>query len=102
MPGTRDRLYARRLLVQMSFPERVCSSHDHGTNFGKNAGENAGENSATAERKARAEFGGTCCASGQTVRTIERASAKLVKAGELRRIGPDKGGHWEVGGKSEG
>jgi ATP-dependent DNA helicase RecG len=39
---------------------------------------------------------------GKSVRTIERASAKLVKAGELRRIGPDKGGHWEVGGKSEG
>ena len=39
---------------------------------------------------------------GKSVRTIERATAKLVKAGELRRIGPDKGGHWEVGGKSEG
>jgi len=39
---------------------------------------------------------------GKSVRTIERATAKLVKAGELRRIGPAKGGHWEVGGKSEG
>ena len=39
---------------------------------------------------------------GKSVRTIERATAKLVKAGELRRIDPDKGGHWEVGGKSEG
>jgi hypothetical protein len=39
---------------------------------------------------------------GKSVRTIERATAKLVKSGELRRIGPDKGGHWEVGGKSEG
>ena len=39
---------------------------------------------------------------GKSVSAIERASAKLVKAGELRRIGPDKGGHWEVGGKSEG
>ena len=38
----------------------------------------------------------------KSVSAIERASAKLVKAGELRRIGPDKGGHWEVGGKSEG
>ena len=39
---------------------------------------------------------------GKSVSAIERASAKLVKAGKLRRIGPDKGGHWEVGGKSEG
>jgi hypothetical protein len=39
---------------------------------------------------------------GKSVSAIERASGKLVKAGELRRIGPDKGGHWEVGGKSEG
>jgi hypothetical protein len=39
---------------------------------------------------------------GKSVSAIERASAKLVKAGELRRIGPAKGGHWEVGGKSEG
>ena len=39
---------------------------------------------------------------GKSVSAIERATAKLVKAGELRRIGPDKGGHWEVGGKAEG
>ena len=39
---------------------------------------------------------------GKSVSAIERASAKMVKAGELRRIGPDKGGLWEVGGKSEG
>ena len=39
---------------------------------------------------------------GKSVSAIERASAKLVKAGELRRIDPDKGGRWEVGGKSEG
>jgi ATP-dependent DNA helicase RecG len=39
---------------------------------------------------------------GKSASAIERASAKLVKAGELRRIGPDKGGFWEVAGKSEG
>lgn len=39
---------------------------------------------------------------GKSVRTIERASANLVQAGKLRRIGPDKGGRWEVGTKSEG
>jgi predicted HTH transcriptional regulator len=29
-------------------------------------------------------------------RTVEKAVAKLKKAGVLKRIGPDKGGHWEV------
>src|SRR3989339_535713 len=33
---------------------------------------------------------------GKTVRAIEMASSKLIKEGKLRRIGPDKGGHWEV------
>jgi hypothetical protein len=39
---------------------------------------------------------------GKSVSAVERASAKLVKAGKLRRIGPAKGGHWEVEGKAEG
>ena len=29
-------------------------------------------------------------------RTIERTVAKLKKEGRIKRIGPDKGGHWEV------
>ncbi len=29
-------------------------------------------------------------------RTIERAVAKLRKAGRLQRVGAIKGGHWEV------
>ena len=28
--------------------------------------------------------------------TIEKNVAKLKKAGILKRIGPDKGGHWEI------
>ncbi len=28
--------------------------------------------------------------------TIEKIVAKLKKAGLLKRIGPDKGGHWEI------
>jgi len=32
----------------------------------------------------------------RTVRSVERASAKLVKARKLRHVGPKKGGHWEV------
>jgi predicted HTH transcriptional regulator len=33
---------------------------------------------------------------GKSDRAIERAVTKLRKAGELKRIGPAKGGHWEV------
>jgi len=29
-------------------------------------------------------------------RTIERAIAKLKKEGRIKRIGPDKGGYWDV------
>ena len=33
---------------------------------------------------------------GLSVRAIEMASAKLVKAGKLKHIRPQKGGHWDV------
>ena len=33
---------------------------------------------------------------GRSVRAIEPASSKLVKAGRLKYVGPQKGGHWEV------
>jgi ATP-dependent DNA helicase RecG len=33
---------------------------------------------------------------GRSVRAVEMASAKLVKAGKLRHVGPQKGGRWEV------
>lgn len=33
---------------------------------------------------------------GRSVRAVEMASAKLVKAGRLRHLGPQKGGRWEV------
>ena len=29
-------------------------------------------------------------------KTVENVIAKLKKAGVLKRVGPDKGGHWEV------
>ncbi|MCK5906354.1 MAG: cell filamentation protein Fic [Flavobacteriales bacterium] len=32
----------------------------------------------------------------KTPRTIEMAIAKLKERGKLERIGPDKGGYWEV------
>ena len=37
---------------------------------------------------------------GKSLRAVERASSKLVKAGRLRFVGPKKGGHWEVKDKS--
>jgi ATP-dependent DNA helicase RecG len=33
---------------------------------------------------------------GKTLRAVELASSKLVKAGRSRYVGPQKGGHWEV------
>jgi ATP-dependent DNA helicase RecG len=33
---------------------------------------------------------------GRTVWAVEMATAKLVKTGRLRFVGPQKGGHWEV------
>jgi hypothetical protein len=33
---------------------------------------------------------------GRSLRTIERVNGKLVDEGKLRRVGPKKGGHWEV------
>ncbi len=34
--------------------------------------------------------------------TVEKVVAKLKKAGILKRIGPDKGGHWEIVGGNNG
>lgn len=33
---------------------------------------------------------------GKVPSTIERAIRKLRESGRLQRIGPDKGGHWQV------
>ncbi len=33
---------------------------------------------------------------GKSLSAVERATAKLVKDGKLRFVGPKKGGHWEV------
>jgi ATP-dependent DNA helicase RecG len=33
---------------------------------------------------------------GKSLSAVERASAKLVKAGHLKYVGPRKGGHWVV------
>ncbi|MBE0400161.1 Fic family protein [Halomonas sp. FME1] len=33
---------------------------------------------------------------GKDIRTIGRAMTKLQQAGRLKRVGPDKSGHWEV------
>ena len=33
---------------------------------------------------------------GRSIRTVERATTKLVSEGRLRYVGPRKGGHWET------
>ncbi|NJL28279.1 MAG: winged helix-turn-helix transcriptional regulator [Thermoanaerobaculia bacterium] len=33
---------------------------------------------------------------GKSLRTVERATAGLVRDGKLRYVGPQRGGHWEV------
>ena len=43
-------------------------------------------------------FDGMVAALGITRSTIQKHIANLKKAGRLRRVGPDKGGHWEVVG----
>ena len=32
----------------------------------------------------------------KSVSTVERVSTRPVKEGKLRRVGPRKGGHWQV------
>ena len=41
-------------------------------------------------------FAGMVAALGITRSTIQKHIANLKAVGRLRRIGPDKGGHWEV------
>ena len=43
-------------------------------------------------------FVGMVAALGITRSTIQKHIANLKKAGRLCRVGPDKGGHWEVAG----
>ena len=31
-----------------------------------------------------------------STRAVEKQIARLKKQGKIRRVGPDKGGHWEV------
>jgi ATP-dependent DNA helicase RecG len=37
---------------------------------------------------------------GVTERSVERNLQKLQKEGKIKRIGPDKGGYWQVSGNS--
>jgi ATP-dependent DNA helicase RecG len=39
---------------------------------------------------------------GKSLSAVERASAKLVREGRLRYVGPRKGGHWEILGDHDG
>ena len=39
---------------------------------------------------------GMSAALGISRQAVQKHIANLKKAGRLRRVGPDKGGHWEV------
>ena len=41
-------------------------------------------------------YAALAAAVGITVKAIEKNVRQLKAAGRLRRVGPDKGGHWEV------
>ena len=49
-------------------------------------------------KKSAAEL---AAAIGLSPRGVEKQIAKLRQDGRLRRVGPDKGGHWEVIGKDD-
>lgn len=77
---------------------------------GENVGENVGESAVKMSVKIlqllaanpSMRLAEVAAEVGKSVRTIERASAMLVKAGRLKHVGPQKGGHWEViGGEHE-
>lgn len=38
---------------------------------------------------------------GKSLSAVKRASAKLVREGRLRYVGPRKGGHWEIPGDDD-
>ena len=40
-------------------------------------------------------------ATGLSIAAVNWNIRKLKDAGRLRRIGPDRGGHWEIGGGEE-
>jgi ATP-dependent DNA helicase RecG len=46
--------------------------------------------------KPKASIADMARTTGVTTRTIERNLQKLIASNRLRRVGPDKGGHWEV------
>lgn len=48
------------------------------------------------EKNPTASLAETAAAIGKSVSTVERASARLVKEGRLRFVGPRKSGRWEV------
>ena len=47
-------------------------------------------------RNPRVSARGIADALGLTSRAVEKHLSKLKQDGRLKRIGPDKGGHWEV------
>ena len=61
--------------------------------YGENVGENKLRILSANPRMTIAEMAQN---TGTTTRTIERNLKKLQETGQLKRIGADKGGYWEV------
>jgi DeoR/GlpR family transcriptional regulator of sugar metabolism len=59
-------------------------------------GENVGEIMAALEQDGNLTIPELASLIGVTERSIERNIKKLQEQGRLRRVGPAKGGHWEI------
>jgi len=66
--------------------------------FGRKFGENKNQILSLLSEKPEMTIPELAKALKITTRGIEKQIAKLRKEGRLRRVGPAKGGHWEIGG----
>ena len=67
-----------------------------GKTSGKTSGETSGKILAALKQDGNLTIPELASFIGVTKRSIERNIKKLQEQGRLRRIGPAKGGHWEV------
>jgi len=66
------------------------------TSSGKPSGKTSGKIIAALEQDRNLTIPELAASIGLTERSIERNIKKLQEQGRLRRVGPAKGGHWEV------
>ena len=73
-----------------------ASGKPSGKTSGKPSGKTSGEILAAMQRDALITIPELAAEIGVTERSIERNIQKLQEDGRLRRVGPARGGHWEV------